>query len=169
QEGHMESSEERKQQRIKELFAKYVPAKDIDKILSGAGGLEEAREQTVDLALVKVEFDTLHELNARLDPIFDIVLSRGGIVMELVGNIAVITNWKDERLDVRSISEAIMKSDGSHVAVLHGQTRGYIGNVGTERKMSFTLVSKLLLEYFAKLNRLDYGCSAELSDDHRGR
>lgn len=164
----MTSSNRRKERKIKNVFSKYADSETVDAMVGGRLEADMQTPRQIVLLLLKIDYQDVDDLNCRYAAVIQRIADAGGIVLELISNLLIAIDANDTHFDTAELSQQLVREHGTAIAILHGNVFGVVSNLGSDRKLSYTILHKDLLAYLAGMNDLMYGTIASIEEQIEG-
>ena len=122
----------------------------------------------IDFLFVLLKSGDLDEFNSTLEDLLDTAVDQNGTVMQVLSSLALIVynlpvfpepHPRQARL---GLVEALQNKFADQLKIVHGSATAAVGNIGSERRMTYSAVFSDLGKVIDKLSAIDYGEDAEV-------
>ena len=122
----------------------------------------------IDFIFVLLKSGDPQEFNSTLEDLLDTAVDQNATVMQVLSSLALIVynlpvfpeeHPRDLRL---GLVETLQKKFSDQLKMVHGHATAAIGNIGSERRMTYSAVFSDLGAVIDKLAAIDYGEDAEI-------
>jgi hypothetical protein len=153
------------QYRLHKTFSKYVSKDVLDDLLSGKVTDEDFRtlkDGQIEFVLIAVRGETPQIISERMGKIAAIACQHNGIIDSLVSSLVIVV-WGMIEFDTKqqgdrfTLIEALNKTFGDNIKVVHGSENGCFGNLGSDTRMSFSFIVPSFINALGLLANLPYG------------
>ncbi len=154
----------KKEKEALSYLSKYVTPDAFEKISKGKlPDLELFKEGLVTFVITQVNDVSLNKLQSLQRDVVATIMASGGIVDCIISSIVIGTfgfPFEDQN-DPRELCENTVKNllelCKHDIKVIHGQEKGFFGNLGGPHRFSYGPIISNLSGKFSLLNKLEYG------------
>lgn len=134
----------------------------LNDILSGKAekDVRELKESQIELVLVAVRGETPEIIFERMGEVANIAVQHNGFVDSLVSSLVIVVYKMSALEESRTrftLIEALEQAFRNDVKIVHGSESGCFGNLGSNRRMSYSFIIPGFLEALCSLANLSYG------------